>query len=74
MFLSLILILFGVLLLLENLGISENLVGRYWPVALIILGVTSLFSVFRLRIRFNQLRDRLRGRFGGRWPPDIDGR
>jgi uncharacterized membrane protein len=46
---GLILVFFGVLLLLENLGVSDGLVGRYWPVSLIILGVASLYNIFRLR-------------------------
>ena len=63
--LSLVLIFFGVLFLLENLGVSDNLVGRYWPVILIILGIASLVNMFRWRIRFN--------RFKRQWPPDIRG-
>ena len=64
-FVGVILVFFGVLLLLENLDVSENLVGRYWPVILIILGLASVFNMFRLRSRFN--------RFRRRWPPDMDG-
>ena len=59
-----ILVFFGVLLLLQNLGVSDNLVGRYWPVALIILGLVSVFNISRLRFRFR--------RFRRRWPPNID--
>ena len=61
---SLVLIFFGVLFLLQNLGVSDGLVGRYWPLILIILGIMSLFNMFKLRIRFN--------RFRRRWPPIIN--
>ena len=61
---ALVLIFFGVLLLLENLGVADGLVGRYWPVVLIILGLASLFNIYRLRVRFR--------RFRRRWPPDMD--
>ena len=55
---------FGVLFLLENLGVSDGLAGKYWPVILIILGVASVFNIFRYKARFN--------RFGRDWPPRID--
>ena len=71
-FVNVILIFFGALLLLDNLDVTDNLVGRYWPVILIILGILSLFNMFRLKVKANQFRDRFRDRFGGRWPPDID--
>ena len=61
---SVVLIFFGVLFLLQNLGVSDGLVGRYWPLILIILGIMSLFNMFKLRIRFN--------RFRRRWPPFIN--
>lgn len=61
---ALVLIVFGVLLLLENLGVADDLVGRYWPVILIIVGLASLFNIYRLRVRFR--------RFRRRWPPDIE--
>ena len=44
---GLILVFFGVLLLLENTGVSNDLVGTYWPVALIILGVAIIYNVYR---------------------------
>ena len=44
---GLILVFFGVLLLLENTGVSNELVGTYWPVALIILGVAIIYNVYR---------------------------
>ena len=59
------LIFFGVLLLLENLGVSNDLIGNYWPVILIILGLASILNVYRLRVRLR--------RMGRRWPRDIDG-
>ena len=55
---SVVLIFFGVLFLLQNLGVSDGLVGRYWPLILIILGIMSLFNMFKLRIRFNRFRRR----------------
>lgn len=67
---SVVLIFFGVLLLLENVGVSDNLVGRFWPVILIILGAGGLFNMNRMRIRFNQVRSRFKDRFGGDWPPN----
>ena len=59
------LIFFGVLLLLENLGVSNDLIGNYWPVILIILGLASILNVYRWRVRLR--------RMGRRWPRDIDG-
>ena len=70
MFPSVVLILFGVLFLLENVGVSDNLVGKYWPVILIILGAAGLFNMNRMRVRFNQVRGRFKDRFGGDWPPN----
>ena len=62
---GLILVFFGVLLLLENIGIADGLVSTYWPVALIILGVASIYNIYRLRrLRFNRSRVR--------WMPDIN--
>ena len=63
MFIGLVLIFFGVLFLLENVGVSDDLVGRYWPVILIILGLGTLFNMVRFRTAFN--------RFRRRWPPDV---
>lgn len=63
--LSLVLIFFGVLFLLENVGVSDDLVGTYWPLILIILGIAGLVNMYRWRVRFN--------RFRRRWPPDIPG-
>ena len=62
---GLTLIFFGVLFLLENLGVSDNLVGRYWPVILIILGAISLFNLQRFRVRWRRYRSQR--------PPYIDG-
>lgn len=64
MFVSLVLLFFGVLFLLENIGVSDNLVGKYWPLILIILGLAGLFNMYRFRVRFI--------RFRRRWPPDIN--
>jgi len=58
------LVSFGVMFLLETLGVADNVVGRFWPLILIVLGLSSLFNVSRWRVRMN--------RFGRRWPPDID--
>ena len=56
---GLILVFFGVLLLLENMGIADGLVSTYWPVSLIIVGVASIFNIYRLRrIRLNRSRIR----------------
>ena len=63
MFPGLVLIFFGVLLLLENLGVSDGLVGKYWPVVLVILGVASFVNIARFRNRIS--------RFRRRWPPDV---
>ena len=60
---------FGVLFLLETLGVYDGLVGRYWPVVLIILGIMSAFNMFRMRVTVNRLRDQFRERFRGPWPP-----
>ena len=65
---SVTLIFFGALLLLESLGVSDGIVGRYWPLILIILGVMSIINMVRFRVRFRQYRER----FGRQWPPDID--
>ncbi len=65
-FVGLTLTVFGVLFLLENLGVTDGLVGKYWPVILIVLGLTSLFNLARFRARFY--------RFRRQWPPDIDRR
>jgi hypothetical protein len=62
---SFTLIFFGVLLLLENLGVANDLVARYWPAVLIILGIVGLLDVRRMRARF--------GRFRMRWPPGPGG-
>ncbi len=62
---SFTLITFGVLLLLENLGVANNLVARYWPVVLIILGIVGLLDLRRMRARFD--------RFRMRWPPGPGG-
>ena len=51
---SVTLIFFGVLLLLESLGVSDGIVGRYWPLILIILGVMSIINMVRFRVRFRQ--------------------
>lgn len=56
-------IFFGVLFLLQNLGVRDDLVRDFWPVALIIVGVLSLANIYRLRIRYS-------GRFRRGWPPD----
>ena len=45
-------IFFGVLFLLENLGVRDGLVRDFWPVALIIVGVLSIVNVRRYRIRY----------------------
>ena len=45
---SLIAILFGVLFLLENAGVSEDLVETYWPIALVLLGLSGLFGILRV--------------------------
>ena len=71
-FVSLVLVFFGVLFLLENLGVSDGLVGRYWPLILIILGIVTAFNVFRLRTKVNLMRDQFRGRFRGGQPPFFD--
>lgn len=56
---GLILVFFGVLLLLENIGIANGLVKTYWPVSLIIVGVASIFNIYRLRrMRLNRSRIR----------------
>lgn len=65
---SVTLIFFGVLLLLESLGVSDGIVGRYWPLILIILGVMSIINMVRSRVRFRRYRER----FGRQWPPGID--
>ena len=62
---SLVLIFFGVLFLLENLGIAEGIVGRYWPVILIVLGISGLLNMRRMRTRFT--------RFRRNWPPEWHG-
>ena len=56
-------IFFGVLFLLENLGVRDDLVGDFWPVALIVIGVLSIVNVRRYRIRYG-------GRPRRGWPPD----
>jgi hypothetical protein len=58
-FVSAIPIFFGVILLLENLGIADGLVSKYWPLILIVLGIGGIVNVLRIRARFR-----------GRWPPD----
>ncbi len=56
---GMILVFFGVLLLLENMGIANGLVKTYWPVSLIIVGVASIFNIYRLRrMRLNRSRIR----------------
>ena len=60
---GLTLVFFGVLFLLENLGVGGGLVGKYWPVILIVLGLSSLYNMRRFRVKFN--------RFRHRWPPDL---
>ena len=55
---GLVLIFFGVLLLLENLGISDDLLNTYWPVILIVLGLVTLFNLYRIRSRFRRSRYR----------------
>ena len=62
--LSLAIIFFGVLFLLESLGISDNAVGRFWPLIIIFFGLASLINLIRFRARIH--------RFRRRWPPDID--
>ena len=52
------LIFFGVLFLLENLGVSDGLVGKLWPVILIVLGAMSLLNLFRFRSRLRYFRNR----------------
>ena len=64
MFVGVILIFFGVLFLLDNLGVSDNLVGKYWPLILIVLGIMSILNMLKIRARFN--------RFRRHWPPNID--
>ena len=59
---SLSLVFFGVLLLLETTGVADELVSRYWPVVLILLGLVSLYNMRRYRVRFK--------RFRNRFPPD----
>ncbi len=49
MFVGLALIAVGVLLLLEKLGIVTRGLGTYWPVILIILGVSMLLGSRRGR-------------------------
>ena len=61
---SLGLIYFGVLFLLENLGIGDHLASRYWPVFLIVLGIVSLINMVRIRARMRRYRERL--------PPYVD--
>lgn len=41
-FTGLVIILVGVLFLLQNLGYIEGSIWRYWPVILIIFGVSEL--------------------------------
>ena len=66
---GMILVFFGVLLLLENMGIANGLVKTYWPVSLIIIGVASIFNIYRLRrIRLNRSRIRWMSDI-----PDING-
>ena len=60
---SLIAILFGVLFLLENAGVSKDLVETYWPIALVLLGLSGLFGILRFRW--------MAGRLRRRWPPDV---
>ena len=62
-FMSLVLVFFGTLLLLETTGVVDNLFSKYWPVILILLGLTSLYKSYRFRAKFKRL--------GGRWPPDV---
>lgn len=62
-FMSLVLVFFGVLLLLETTGVVDDLFSTYWPVILIILGLSSLYKSYRFRAKLK--------RFGGRWPPDV---
>lgn len=50
------------LLLLETTGVADELVSRYWPVVLILLGLVSLYNMRRYRVRFK--------RFRNRFPPD----
>ena len=62
---SLVLIFFGVLFLLENLGVADGIVGRYWPVILIALGISGLLNMRKMRTRFI--------RFRRNWPPEWRG-
>ena len=62
-FMSLVLVFFGTLLLLETTGVVDDLFSKYWPVILILLGLSSLYKSYRLRAKLKQ--------FGGRWPPDV---
>ena len=61
---SLGLIYFGVLFLLENLGVGNQLASRYWPIFLIFLGIVSLINMGRIRAKIR--------RYQGRQPPYID--
>ena len=56
--LGLVLIFFGVILLLENLGIADGLLNTYWPVILIVLGLATLFNIYRIRSKFRRSRYR----------------
>ena len=58
------LIYFGVLFLLENLGVGNNLASRYWPIFLIFLGIVFLINMGRIRAKIK--------RYQGRQPPYID--
>ena len=55
---SLGLIYFGVLFLLENLGVGDRLASRLWPIFLIFLGIVSLINMGRIRARIRRYRDR----------------
>ena len=62
---SLVLIFFGVLFLLENLGGGDGLVGRYWPVILIVVGISGFLNLRSMRGRLVRSRRR--------WPPEWPG-
>lgn len=43
MFVGLMIIAIGTLLLLEKMGVIQNWLGTYWPVLIIIVGISMLF-------------------------------
>ena len=61
---SLTLVFFGVLLLLETTGVVDDPFSRFWPVILIVVGLSSLYNSYRFRARLR--------RFRRHWPPDIE--